>query len=48
MHLHEEVNLESVAEQLPQNFTGADFSALTSEAYMNAVQRKIADIDAAI
>jgi len=48
MHLHEEVNLESVAEQLPKNFTGADFSALTSEAYMNAVQRKIADIDAAI
>jgi SpoVK/Ycf46/Vps4 family AAA+-type ATPase len=26
---------------LPENFTGADFSALTSEAYMSAVKRKI-------
>ena len=26
---------------LPENFTGADFSALTSEAYMLGVKRKI-------
>ena len=26
---------------IPENFTGADFSALTSEAYMVAVKEKI-------
>jgi hypothetical protein len=26
---------------IPNNFTGADFSALTSEAYMIAVKQKI-------
>ena len=28
-------------EQIPENFTGADFSALTSEAYMIAVKEKV-------
>jgi len=41
IHLNAEVNLELVAESLPPNFTGADFSALTTEAYMIAVQRRI-------
>jgi SpoVK/Ycf46/Vps4 family AAA+-type ATPase len=30
---------------LPRNFTGADFSALTSEAYMIAAKEKIEDIE---
>ena len=34
----EDVDLESVASKIPENFTGADFSALTSEAYMIAVK----------
>lgn len=37
----EDVNLEKVAEQIPKNFTGADFSALTSQSYMMAVKQKI-------
>lgn len=35
--LSADVNLDVVAESLPPNFTGADFSALTTEAYMIAV-----------
>ena len=35
------VDLERVASMLPPNFTGADFSALTSEAYMIAVKERI-------
>ena len=35
------VDLEKVASMLPPNFTGADFSALTSEAYMIAVKERI-------
>jgi peroxin-6 len=33
----QDVDLHAVAEHLPNNFTGADFGALTSEAYMIAV-----------
>lgn len=35
--LDEDVNLDEVAQRLPKNFTGADFGALSSEAYMIAV-----------
>ena len=34
-------NLATIASKLPENFTGADFSALTSEAYMIAVKQRI-------
>ena len=37
MSLDSEVDLDQVAAALPPNFTGADFSALTTEAYMIAV-----------
>ena len=40
--LLEGTNLEEIAAQLPPNFTGADFSALTTEAYMIAVKERIA------
>jgi SpoVK/Ycf46/Vps4 family AAA+-type ATPase len=30
---------------IPENFTGADFSALTSEAYMIAVKQKIQSME---
>jgi peroxin-6 len=44
----QDVDLESVASKIPENFTGADFSALTSEAYMIAVKQKIATIQTEI
>jgi peroxin-6 len=40
-----DVNLDSIASQLPMNFTGADFSALTSEAYMIAVKERIDQVE---
>jgi peroxin-6 len=36
-----DVNFNEVAKLLPPNFTGADFSALTSESYIIAVKEKI-------
>lgn len=33
---------------IPQNFTGADFSALTSECYMIAVKEKIKNVQVEI
>lgn len=44
MKLAEDVDFEVVAKQLPQNFTGADFSALTSESYMIAVKERIEEV----
>lgn len=44
----QDVDLASVASKIPENFTGADFSALTSEAYMIAVKQKIATIQTEI
>ena len=41
----ENVNLDSLSIMIPNNFTGADFSALTSEAYMIAVKNKIEKIE---
>ena len=34
-------NLDNVAAELPENFTGADFSALVTEAYMIAAKQRI-------
>ena len=34
----ENINLDAIGELIPKNFTGADFSALTSESYMIAVK----------
>ena len=41
MLLSPSADLTRIAEQLPPNFTGADFSALTTEAYMIAVKERI-------
>ena len=41
MKLAPDVELEVLTASIPENFTGADFSALTSEAYMVAVKEKI-------
>lgn len=43
-----DVDLDIVASNLPNNFTGADFGALTSEAYMLAVQKRITTLQAEI
>lgn len=48
MNLDAEVDLEQIAATLPPNFTGADFSALTTEAYMTAVQRRIEELEVEI
>lgn len=48
MKLVEGTDLEAIAEKLPPNFTGADFSALTSEAYMIAVKQRIEVVSAEI
>ena len=34
----EDVDLHQIGKMIPRNFTGADFSALTSESYMIAVK----------
>eukprot|EP00347_Sterkiella_histriomuscorum_P006220 403353605 len=39
--LEKGINLEEVVKNIPENFTGADFSALTTESYMIAVKEKI-------
>ena len=41
LKLASDVVFENIAKLLPPNFTGADFSALTSEAYMIAVKERI-------
>lgn len=50
MKLADDVDFDQIAAMLPPNFTGADFSALTTESYMLAVKEKIEvvkkDIDA--
>lgn len=37
-----------VVKHIPENFTGADFSALTAETYMIAVKEKIAALESEI
>ena len=44
----QDVDLNQLASKIPENFTGADFSALTSEAYMIAVKEKITHIQTEI
>jgi len=44
MKLAQGVDLAQIAAQLPPNFTGADFGALTSEAYMIATKERIAEV----
>ena len=39
--MEKSVDLDNLSKMIPNNFTGADFSALTSEAYMIAVKEKI-------
>jgi len=41
LDLSSDIDLLEVAKLVPNNFTGADFSALTSEAYMIAVKERI-------
>jgi ATP-dependent 26S proteasome regulatory subunit len=43
--IDEEVNLEEVVVHIPENFTGADFGALTTETYMLAVKQKIESLE---
>ena len=42
------IDLSEVVSHLPENFTGADFSALTSETYMIAVKQRIEELEAKI
>ena len=46
--MEEDVNLAEVAKAVPRNFSGADFSALTSEAFMSSVKKKIATFETKI
>lgn len=39
------MNLDKIVAKIPENFTGADFSALTSESYMIAVKEKIETLE---
>jgi len=48
VQLDESVDLDELTKLIPNNFTGADFSALTSEAYMIAVKEKISVISTEI
>lgn len=44
MQIEEGTDLTEIASALPPNFTGADFSALTTEAYMIAVKERITKV----
>lgn len=44
--LDSDIDLEAVAEQCPMTLTGADFYALCSDAMLNAVKRKIDELEA--
>ena len=43
--LEKDVDFEEIEQLIPKNFTGADFSGFTNEAYMQATRRKIAEVD---
>ena len=45
MNLEKDVNFETLVHMIPDNFTGADFYGLTSQAVLLAVKRKIAKIN---
>ena len=40
--------MELIVKNIPENFTGADFSALTTESYMIAVKEKIEELEISI
>lgn len=42
--LDEDVDFEEIEKIVPLNFTGADFSGFTNEAYMQAARRKIEEV----
>lgn len=44
-NLHDDVNLESIVDDLPFNYTGADFYALSSDSMLNAMTRKAFETD---
>lgn len=46
--LDPELNLRSIAERCPFNYTGADFYALCSDAMLKAMSRKAEDIERTI
>jgi peroxin-6 len=46
--LDPELDLMTIVEQCPFNFTGADFYALCTDALLKAMTRKAEDIDAKI
>ena len=39
------IDLSEVVRHIPENFTGADFSALSSETYMIAVKQRIEELE---
>ena len=41
LKVDESVDLYEVVKSIPENFTGADFGALTTETYMLAVKERI-------
>ena len=43
--LTKDLNLQAVVEKCPLNMTGADFYALCSDAMLNAVKRKIQQLE---
>ncbi|KAK3582678.1 hypothetical protein CHS0354_031089 [Potamilus streckersoni] len=44
-HLEENLDLSAIAEKCPFNLTGADFYALCSDALLNAIKRKIDQLE---
>ncbi|EIN07593.1 AAA-domain-containing protein [Punctularia strigosozonata HHB-11173 SS5] len=46
--LHPDLNLATIAEQCPFNYTGADFYALCSDAMLKAMTRKAEELEAKI
>jgi len=46
--IEDSIDLMSVVSNIPENFTGADFSALTTETYMIAVKERIEELEVEI
>ena len=42
--LEEDIDLPSIAEKCPTTFTGADMYALSSDAWMTALKRTVAEV----
>lgn len=43
--MDKDVDFNTIVEEIPDNFTGADFYGLTSQAVLLAVKRKITEIN---